>query len=223
MEALQSAVASCHPLPPLLFTCNSQRPSSSSSFAPISSSAPLLSLKSSLHVNALKVPSNHHAIAAAADHAPNRRAESLILMCSSAASGYAAALAKIGQSKRILDLIYADLKQLAAFLELRQLHGFLLNPFIRDAHKKKILARLAEEAAFLPCTLKVLNLMVDKKRASLLKDMVKEFAVIYTHLVCNPASSQLACEHHQTYSRKLDIRCGRSGADSSDGIHRQLW
>ncbi|MCO5596032.1 hypothetical protein L7F22_050088 [Adiantum nelumboides] len=204
MEALQTAVASCHPLPPLSFTCNSQRPtssssSSSSSFAPISSSAPLLSQKTPLHVNPLKVPSNHHAIAAEADHAPNHRPKSLILMRSSAASGYAAALAEIGQSKRILNLIYADLKQLAAFLQLRQLHGFLINPSIRDAHKKQILARLAEEAAFLPYTLKVLNLMVDRKRAALLKDMVKEFTVIYGKITTTEMSMILsATQLHPT-------------------------
>ncbi|KAI5057691.1 hypothetical protein GOP47_0027706 [Adiantum capillus-veneris] len=189
MEALQNAaVARCQPL--LSYNCSSLIPPAirgPSSFTPISSSAPLFQQST---FNALKLP-NKNAIAAAdatssAGH--SHRTRSLILMRNNAAAGYAAALVEIGQSKRILNLIHADLKKLAAFLQHKQLHGFLLNPSIQNVHKKKILTRLAAEAAFLPYTLKVLNLMVDKKRAALLKDMVKEFEVIYRKIATTEVS-----------------------------------
>lgn len=106
----------------------------------------------------------------------------VVAMAKSAASGYAAALAEVGQGQNTLNSILADVEKLARFVEDEQFWKFITSPVVLDDNKKAVLKDLGKEASFVPATINLLNLLVDKKRTGILKDLVKEFEVIYNKL-----------------------------------------
>jgi F-type H+-transporting ATPase subunit delta len=100
----------------------------------------------------------------------------------SAAGGYAAALAELSQSNNDLEKIYQDMEGLGELLNNKELYEFLVSPVIDGDKKKSILKTLAEDAEFSGVTVSFLNLLVDKKRIELIKEVVKEFETIYNDL-----------------------------------------
>ncbi|MCO5614520.1 hypothetical protein L7F22_068803 [Adiantum nelumboides] len=106
----------------------------------------------------------------------------VIVMRANAAGGYASALAEVGRSQNVLEGINADMGKLGNYLQDKQLYSFLTNPTISDKNKKSVLKSLADNANFVSYTVNLLNLIVDKKRTILLKDIVKEFAKLYNEI-----------------------------------------
>lgn len=103
-------------------------------------------------------------------------------MRKNAAGGYAAALAETARTHNVLEAVYADAEKLARFLEDKQLYEFLISPVVKVENKKAVLKSLAEEASFHSYTVNLLYLMVDKRRTMLLKELVKEFEVIFNEM-----------------------------------------
>lgn len=115
--------------------------------------------------------------------ASSRRGQrTLIVMRNNPAGGYAAALAEIGRSQKVLEAINADVEKLGRLLQDKQFHDFLTNPTVKENDKKSILKSLADDAGFVPYTLNLLNLVVDRKRTTILKDIVKEFEELYNEI-----------------------------------------
>ncbi|KAL2634430.1 hypothetical protein R1flu_005909 [Riccia fluitans] len=99
-----------------------------------------------------------------------------------AATGYAGALAEIAQESNILDAVYRDVEILADLLKNQEVFDFLTSPVVVLEKKKSILKTFADDAKFHEYTLSFLNILVDKKRFNLIKDIVKEFFTIYYDL-----------------------------------------
>ncbi|KAG0624158.1 hypothetical protein M758_3G228300 [Ceratodon purpureus] len=100
----------------------------------------------------------------------------------SAAGGYASALAELSQANNDLEKINQDIEGLGELLNNKELYEFIVSPVVDGDKKKSILKTLAEDAKFSPTTVSFLNLMVDKKRIELIKDVVKEFEAIYNDI-----------------------------------------
>eukprot|EP00250_Pteridium_aquilinum_P004850 c15044_g1_i1 orf=45-806(+) len=234
MEVLQSSL---RPLSSLSLPVASPSSTRSSSFTPISS-VTLIHKPSSdrplqrsctysgsnsdlaLHSTPAEIPSASIGSARSPKKTP-------ILLRNSAAAGYATALAEIGQSKHILNLIHEDLKKLATFLQHKQLHSFLLNPSIHDTHKKNILTRLASDSAFVPYTTNLLNLIVDRKRTALLKDVVKEFEVIYNQIVGTDvtvvlSATEIVAPQHVPFAKKIQSMSGAKNARTKNVLDASL-
>ncbi|KAG0599553.1 hypothetical protein M758_12G161000 [Ceratodon purpureus] len=106
----------------------------------------------------------------------------VVMKSESAAGGYASALAELSQANNDLDKINKDVEWLGELLNNKELYEFIVSPVIDGDKKKSILKTLAVDAQFSDVTLNFLNLMVDKKRIELIKDVVKEFEAIYNEI-----------------------------------------
>lgn len=106
----------------------------------------------------------------------------VVMKGESAAGGYAAALAELSQTNNDLEKINQDIEGLGELLNNKELYDFLVSPVIDGDKKKSILKTLAEDAKFSDVTVSFLNLLVDKKRIEIIKDVVKEFEAIYNDI-----------------------------------------
>ncbi|KAL3693217.1 hypothetical protein R1sor_006868 [Riccia sorocarpa] len=100
----------------------------------------------------------------------------------SAAAGYSGALAELAQSADALDTVYRDVEVLSDLLKNQEVFEFLISPVVAEEKKKSILKTFADDAKFHEYTVSFLNILVDKKRFGIIRDVVKEFSNIYYEL-----------------------------------------
>jgi F-type H+-transporting ATPase subunit delta len=115
---------------------------------------------------------------------------------SKASGGYAAALAEAADAEGILEAVMSDVQVLRRALadpshghshgrgggDGAGLQSFLLDPTVLDEHKKDVVETLGREAGFRECTLNLLRLIVERRRASILADMADRFEEIYNEI-----------------------------------------
>ncbi|KAI5062538.1 hypothetical protein GOP47_0023077 [Adiantum capillus-veneris] len=106
----------------------------------------------------------------------------VVAMAKSAAHCYASALADVGQSDENLDSIFADLEKVGPFAKDEQFWRFFTSPVVKDDDKKAVIKTLSKEACLTASTTNLLYLLVTKKRTLILRDLLKEFEVIYNKL-----------------------------------------
>jgi F-type H+-transporting ATPase subunit delta len=106
----------------------------------------------------------------------------VVASAETAAGGYAAALADLSQSNNDLEKIAKDMEGLGELLNNDTLYNFLVSPIIDGDKKKSIIKTVAEDAEFSAVTLSFLNLLVDKKRIDIVREVTKEFEAIYNEL-----------------------------------------
>ncbi|XP_068643670.1 ATP synthase delta chain, chloroplastic-like [Aristolochia californica] len=103
-------------------------------------------------------------------------------MMDTAAGRYAAALADVAKSHGTLELTSADMEKVDQVFSDPQVFNFFLNPTIDTEKKRKVLDDIAVESKLQPYTANFLNIVVDMKRVEIIKDIVKEFEVVYNKL-----------------------------------------
>lgn len=106
----------------------------------------------------------------------------VVMKADSAAGGYAKALADLAQESNDLEKANKDMESLSDLLNNKELYEFLVSPVVEEEKKKSILKTLAEDAQFSDNTLSFLNILVEKKRIGLIKDVTKEFESIYNDI-----------------------------------------
>lgn len=97
------------------------------------------------------------------------------------ASGYANALVELAQSADALEAIHTDLDALDSVVS-DEFIEFLCNPLMSDEKKKEVLKKVCTDGSFSSYTGNFLNVLVDKKRIGLIKDVVAEFDDAYCEL-----------------------------------------
>ncbi|KAI5068151.1 hypothetical protein GOP47_0016496 [Adiantum capillus-veneris] len=95
---------------------------------------------------------------------------------------YASTLAEVGESDENLDSIFADLEKVGPFAKDEQFWKFFTSPVVKDDDKKAVVKTLSKEVNLTASTTNLLYLLVTKKRTLSLKDLLKEFEVIYNKL-----------------------------------------
>ncbi|KAF3447354.1 hypothetical protein FNV43_RR12540 [Rhamnella rubrinervis] len=103
-------------------------------------------------------------------------------MSATAAGSYALALADVAKSNNTLDSTSADVEKIEKlFADPNVLH-FFANPTIDDEKKRNVVDELGKSSALQPHTTNFLNILVDAKRIDLMKDIVKEFEMVYNKM-----------------------------------------
>lgn len=120
-------------------------------------------------------------------------------MAESAAGSYANALADVAKSNDTLEKTYADVEKLEKFFD-EGIVNFFTNPTIDEEEKYKIVDEIAKSSELQPHVANFLNILVDMKRIDLIKEIVKEFEVIYnkiteTELAIVTSVVQLESQH----------------------------
>lgn len=111
-----------------------------------------------------------------------------IFQASPVANGYAAALAESAQASGTLEAVHGDCEKMGAFDAGSPLVAVLSNPVLDDAKKRDVLAKMAAEASFTPVFVSFVNLLIDKRRANLLDQILARFEEIY----CSMTDTQIA-------------------------------
>lgn len=151
----------------------------------------------------------------------------VIVMRRNAASGYASALAEVGRSQNVLEGINADMEKLGRFLQDKQLTDFLNNPTINDDNKKSVLKSLADDAKFVSYTVNLLNLIVDKKRTLILKEIVKEFEELYneitdTEVVIVTSAVKIGTNQLAQIAKKIQSMSGAKNVRMKNVVDKSL-
>ncbi|KAJ9146039.1 hypothetical protein P3X46_028356 [Hevea brasiliensis] len=103
-------------------------------------------------------------------------------MAATAAGSYAAALADVAKSNNTLDSTSADVEKIEKLFADPQLYDFFSNPTIDAEKKRQLLDEIVKSSELQPHTANFLNILVDAKRIDLVKDIVKEFEMVYNKL-----------------------------------------
>ncbi|KAG8377360.1 hypothetical protein BUALT_Bualt08G0025000 [Buddleja alternifolia] len=121
-------------------------------------------------------------------------------MSATAAGSYANALADVAISNNTLDKTVADVEKLEKIFDDDQVLSFFANPTIPEETKRSIVDQISESSALQPHVSNFLNILVDMKRIDIMKDIVKEFELVYnrfteTELAIVTSVVQLESQH----------------------------
>ncbi|XP_048227319.1 ATP synthase subunit delta, chloroplastic [Ricinus communis] len=103
-------------------------------------------------------------------------------MSATAAGSYAAALAEVAKSNNTLDSTSADVEKLEKLFADPAVHDFFTSPVIDPAKKQQVIDEISKSSELQPHTANFLNILVDAKRIDLVKEIVKEFELVYNRL-----------------------------------------
>ncbi|KAK8368411.1 hypothetical protein V6Z11_A01G039000 [Gossypium hirsutum] len=103
-------------------------------------------------------------------------------MSASAASSYATALADVAKSNNTLDATSSDVEKVETIFSDPQVLEFFTNPTIDVLKKRQVLDEIVSSSELQPHTANFLNILVDAKRIDLIKEIVKEFELVYNQL-----------------------------------------
>ncbi|KAF8411540.1 hypothetical protein HHK36_004094 [Tetracentron sinense] len=103
-------------------------------------------------------------------------------MMVTAAASYASALAEVAKSNGTLESTGADMEKIEKFLSDPQVYDFFTNPTIDLEKKRKVIDDIVSSASLQPHMKNFLNVLIDMKRIDLIKDIIKEFEVVYNKL-----------------------------------------
>lgn len=103
-------------------------------------------------------------------------------MSASAASSYATALADVAKSNNTLDATSSDVEKVEKIFSDPQVLQFFTNPTIDVLKKRQVLDEIVSSSELQPHTANFLNILVDAKRIDLIKEIVKEFELVYNQL-----------------------------------------
>ncbi|XP_052188339.1 ATP synthase delta chain, chloroplastic [Diospyros lotus] len=102
-------------------------------------------------------------------------------MADTASRSYASALADVAKSNGTLETTSADMEKVDEIFS-EQVYEFFLNPTVDIEKKRKVIDEIATESSLQPHTANFLNILIDMKRIELVKEIVKEFEVVYNKL-----------------------------------------
>ncbi|OIW00268.1 hypothetical protein TanjilG_31830 [Lupinus angustifolius] len=103
-------------------------------------------------------------------------------MSSTAANSYATALADIAKSNNTLDATTSDVEKINEIFSEKQVLEFFINPTIAVEKKIQVIDDIATSSSLQPHTRDFLKILIDSKRIDIVKDIVKEFELVYNTL-----------------------------------------
>ncbi|KAK1290978.1 hypothetical protein QJS10_CPB18g01285 [Acorus calamus] len=103
-------------------------------------------------------------------------------MMSSAASSYASALADLAKSNGTLDTTISDLEKIERVFSDAGALAFFTNPTIDVEKKRSVLDDIVKSSELQPHMSNFLNVLIDMNRIDQVKEIVKEFEVVYNKM-----------------------------------------
>ncbi|KAG0499617.1 hypothetical protein HPP92_004308 [Vanilla planifolia] len=98
------------------------------------------------------------------------------------ALSYASALAEVAEANNTLDSIIDDLEKVETIFSDPAVEAFFTNPVIAGDKKTEIINEIASYSELHPHTVNFLNILIEKNRINLIKEIVKEFENYYNEL-----------------------------------------
>ncbi|GAA0182285.1 ATP synthase [Lithospermum erythrorhizon] len=102
-------------------------------------------------------------------------------MAGSAAGSYASALADVAKSNNTLEETQSDIEKIEQ-LFYSDVYNFFTNPTVPMETKCSFVDDIAKSSDLKPHVANFLNILIDMKRVELIKEIVKEFEVVYNKL-----------------------------------------
>jgi F-type H+-transporting ATPase subunit delta len=103
-------------------------------------------------------------------------------MSAAAAGSYAAALADVAKSNNTLDATSSDMGKVDKLFSDTAVYDFFANPTVDTEKKRQMVDQFAKSSPLQPHTVNFVNILIDAKRIDLVKDIVKEFEMVYNSL-----------------------------------------
>ncbi|KAB5529978.1 hypothetical protein DKX38_020059 [Salix brachista] len=103
-------------------------------------------------------------------------------MSATAAGSYAAALADVARSNNTLSATSSDMDKVDRLFSDPAVFGFFANPTVDTEKKRQVVDEFARPSTLQPHTVNFVNILIDAKRIDLVKDIVKEFEMVYNRL-----------------------------------------
>uniref|UniRef100_A0A7N0VET2 Uncharacterized protein n=1 Tax=Kalanchoe fedtschenkoi TaxID=63787 RepID=A0A7N0VET2_KALFE len=103
-------------------------------------------------------------------------------MNATAAASYAAALADVAKATQTLDATAADVERIEKIFSDPPVAEFFASPVISLEKKREVLDQISATSSLQPHTINFLNILIDMKRIDLIKDILKEFELVYNKL-----------------------------------------
>ncbi|KAL2468044.1 ATP synthase subunit delta [Forsythia ovata] len=134
-------------------------------------------------------------------------------MADSAARSYATALADVAKSNNTLEQTSADIEKIEKFFSDPGVLNFFTNPTIGEEKKISIIDEIANTSSLQPHVINFLNILVDMKRIDLIKEIVKEFEIVYnkltdTELATVTSVVQLESQHLSQIAKEVQKLTG---------------
>ncbi|KAK2978438.1 hypothetical protein RJ640_023597 [Escallonia rubra] len=164
-----------------LITFQSRSPPS----PPIASGKPLQSTFTTGGLTSLRLPKL--AAKLATKPRPNGGASGA-RMADSAAGSYATALADVAKSNGTLESTAADMEKIDKMFADPEVFDFFTSPIISLEKKRQVIDEITASSKIQPHIANFLNILIDMKRIDLMKDIVKEFELVYNR----PTDTELA-------------------------------
>ncbi|KAK3428037.1 hypothetical protein EUGRSUZ_F04149 [Eucalyptus grandis] len=103
-------------------------------------------------------------------------------MSATAGGSYAAALADVAKSNNTLDATSADVEKIEKIFSDEGVFKFFSNPTVDLEKKRGMVDEISASSGLQPHTANFLNILIEAKRIDLIKDIVKEFEMVYNRL-----------------------------------------
>ncbi|RZC43927.1 hypothetical protein C5167_036878 [Papaver somniferum] len=100
-------------------------------------------------------------------------------MLDTAASRYATALAQSANSNGTLEATQQDIEKIEQIFTSPEVYDFFVNPTVAVEKKYSLIDEIAKSSNLKTTTINFLNILVDVKRIDLIRDVVKEFELVF--------------------------------------------
>ncbi|KAI3806753.1 hypothetical protein L1987_22667 [Smallanthus sonchifolius] len=103
-------------------------------------------------------------------------------MADSAAGSYAAALAEVASTNGTLDATSADVEKIDKLFSDKSVFNFFTSPIVSLEQKRELIDDITSSGSLLPHVCNFLNILIESKRIDVVKEIVKEFEIVYNKL-----------------------------------------
>ncbi|KAK1413072.1 hypothetical protein QVD17_34804 [Tagetes erecta] len=113
----------------------------------------------------------------------SRRISRLKLAASASAAGsYASAIAEVAKSNGTLDATSTDIETIDKLFSDDSILNFFVSPIISLDQKRELIDDITSSGTLQPHVCNFLNVLIESKRIGLIKEIVKEFEIVYNKL-----------------------------------------
>ncbi|XP_076906359.1 ATP synthase delta chain, chloroplastic-like [Bidens hawaiensis] len=103
-------------------------------------------------------------------------------MADSAAGSYATALAELATANGTLDATAADIEKVDKLFSDESVLNFFISPIVSLEQKRELIDDVTSSGSLQPHVCNFINILIESKRIDLIKEIVKEFEIVYNRL-----------------------------------------
>ncbi|KAI3685432.1 hypothetical protein L6452_34674 [Arctium lappa] len=148
-------------------------------------------------------------------------------MADSAAESYATALAEVASSNKTLEATAADIEQVDKLFSDASVFNFFVSPIVTLDQKRELIDDITSSGRLQLHVCNFLNVLIESKRIDLIKEIVKEFEVVYnkltaTELAIVTSVVQLERQHLAQIAKQVQKLTGAKNVRIKTAIDESL-